>query len=146
MLNFEFTKINLDNSDLIKDFINNAGNSLSHFRYFNKRPISIIKNHIITYLIITNNIPICYGHLDKDEEGKIWLGICVIEKMMGRGFGTLMIQKLLDFAKIQDIKQIFLSVDKNNLTAQGLYEKFKFQIVENNENYFIYSLDLEDLQ
>lgn len=143
ILNYHIEKINDDNISLIKIFLDNAGNSLNYFRYFTKRPISIIKNHIVTGVILLNLEPVGYGHLDLDTD-KIWLGIAINEKFNGKGLGTLMMNFLISTAKIHKIKEIYLSVDKNNEAAIKLYTKFKFKIIkESDELYYIMKLIFE---
>jgi ribosomal protein S18 acetylase RimI-like enzyme len=139
MTGIEVVKIDEKNNYLINDFLSNAGSSLDSFRYFAKRPLSIISNHICTFLFIKNNIPICYGHLDKDED-IIWLGIAVIEKEKGNGLGKKMMAQLIQTAKEQNIPSIHLTVDTTNENAIKLYEKFGFKIEKKMDTYNRYSL------
>jgi len=111
--------------DLIEIFINSMGNSSSSFRYFKSRPISTIENHICTVLLVINNQPIGYGHLDK-EGNDIWFGIAIVQTYIGRGMGKLIIQYLIRKADDLKISEIKLSVDKDNTSAIKLYEKYGF--------------------
>jgi GNAT superfamily N-acetyltransferase len=120
--------ITLNNSNLnkLQFFLETAGNSLQTFRYFNKRPLTIIENHLVTYLLLDElDNPVCYGHLDK-EDGIIWLGISTTEKCKGKGYGKAMMHHLIEFAKAHNHESIYLSVDTINLNAIRLYEKFGF--------------------
>lgn len=119
--------ISKHNQDLLQDFLAIAGKSLTSFRYFQTRPLSIIDNHIATYLLQIDKQPVAYGHLDK-EASIIWLGIAVAEQYTGRGLGKLMMQTLLTDAKIQKVKCIRLSVDNNNEKAIALYKKMGFKL------------------
>ncbi len=132
------------NLDLLNIFLASAGNSLTTFRYFNKRPLSVIKNHLITYIGLDDNkTPICYGHLDYDNENrKIWLGICVKSSEIRKGYGSLMMDVLLDFAYKHNYFEIFLSVDKKNVNARRLYEKKGFKKIEENDKIVFYKIDL----
>ena len=58
----------------VKQFLSNAGKSLETFRYFAKRPLSAMENHLLTLLALDGNTPIGYGHLDKDENGHLGPG------------------------------------------------------------------------
>jgi RimJ/RimL family protein N-acetyltransferase len=126
-------------------FIDNAGNSLNSFRYFNSRDITCINNHIITTLVYKNNTPIAYGHLDKDGE-KVWLGVCVSEKHKKKGFGNLIMKELITYANKLKIEKINLSVNVNNSSAIKLYEKIGFSIInELKENVYLMVLKLNHL-
>jgi ribosomal protein S18 acetylase RimI-like enzyme len=113
---------------LIDGFLQNAGASLSYFRYFNSRPTSVIKNHIVTAIIINNCVTVGYGHLDK-ENNRIWLGIAVSENEIGKGFGKLMMSFLVKKADELNLPVVSLTVDKNNVNAIKLYDRFGFLYV-----------------
>jgi GNAT superfamily N-acetyltransferase len=115
---------------LLKDFLSSAGDSLNSFRYFDKRPITVLEQHVCTYLILIEGLPVAYGHLDKEDD-IIWLGIAVIEDRQGLGLGKLMMNVLLTGAKLNKISSIQLSVDNNNGPAIQLYQKLGFKIIEN---------------
>jgi ribosomal protein S18 acetylase RimI-like enzyme len=135
-----FVKIDEHSKNEISAFINNAGNSLEKFRYYNSRPIDTIKNHLVTYLYYCNNIPVAYGHLDK-EDGTVWLGIAVAEKYTGKGIGKNMMQKLISYADVHNIDTIKLSVDRNNEQAIMMYTLFGFECTEEkNETLFFKKL------
>jgi hypothetical protein len=121
-----------NHSDLeeVKKFIESNPNGCKNFRYFLKRDISIIKNHIFTCLYYDNNEVIGYGHLDY-EDGKIWLGIIISDNHKSKGFGSLIMDDLVSKTE----KPIYLSVDADNKIAQQLYKNKKFFIFkENNKN------------
>ena len=130
-------KINKNNSHLLETFIAIAGKSLSTFRYFNQREITVIENHLCTYIIMEEDKPVAYGHLDK-EDNIIWLGIAVSETSQGKGFGKIMLEKLIKFAEENDIPTIRLSVDADNKKAIQLYHKFGFRNIQEKQNiYFL---------
>ncbi len=136
-----FIKINIEDAKLLEQFILLAGDSLQKFRYFNSRPLDCIQNHICTYILSENKIPVAYGHLDK-EEGTIWLGIAVIANAKGKGYGKHMMQKLITSAKEQNIEMIKLSVDNDNLNAITLYKNFGFKLLEEKKQFSFYTLQL----
>lgn len=129
--------IQVNSTDIINDFLSVAGNSLEHFRYFNKRKPSAILNHISTLIITKNDIPVAYGHLDPEGDN-IWLGICVVENQTGKGYGAIMMNSLLNEAIMYNIKEIKLIVDCDNHSAIHLYEKFGFQEVCSNKLFKTY--------
>jgi len=61
------------------------------------------------------------------------LGIIVADKYTGLGYGDFIMDDLL---KNQN-EDVYLTVDKNNKRAISLYNKKKFSIVEENDNYFL---------
>ena len=122
----EYIKIDSSNIHLLKHFLISAESALVSFRYFNTRPLSIIKNHIYTCLFVENREPTAYGHLD-EEDGIVWLGIAVVAGKTGRGYGKGMMKQLIDVAKENEISEIHLSVDTSNSNAINLYCKFGFE-------------------
>jgi ribosomal protein S18 acetylase RimI-like enzyme len=113
-------------TELVKAFVENAGNSTETFRYFNKRPFEIIQQHVVTIVALYNNQPIAYGHLDKDGD-TIWLGIAIAEAFRGKGLGKVVMQELVNQADARQIATVALSVDKANVNAIHLYQKFQFE-------------------
>lgn len=129
----KIVKLQVSDLALLNDFIDQCGTSLNTFRYFNHRPLKTIQNHIITVLLLdaTGN-PIAYGHLEQEHE-KVWLGICVAENNIGRGYGKRMMEELIIQAKLMKLEFVFLTVDKSNFAAIKLYEKFGFNPIHENE-------------
>jgi len=123
---------------LLALFLNDAGKSLNTFRYYSKRPLEIILNHIYTILILNElKIPVGYGHLDPQGDF-VWLGICVSEKQIGKGLGKMIMSNLTKKADSSGISELILQVDKQNVKAVSLYQKFNFKISdEKDELYFI---------
>ena len=136
------TTIDRSNRWLIAEFLKNAGDSLRNFRYFSKRPLSVLDNHVVTLVFLDQDQPICYGHLDREGD-RVWLGIAVIEKEIGKGWGRHMMDQLIDRARISDLGKIFLAVDRDNRRARSLYESFGFEKTEEHASYAVYELDLK---
>ena len=126
-------EINEINNYLIKDFLNNS--IPSTFRYFNKRTINVIKNHIITIILIVDNLPVGYAHIDYDDD-KYWFGICILDKYQGKGYGKKMMEYIFNSEKIKTIDEIYLTVDKINTIAIKLYTKFNFYNIDEKDYYF----------
>jgi ribosomal protein S18 acetylase RimI-like enzyme len=125
-------EINENNNNLIKDFLNNS--IPSTFRYFNKRTVDVIKNHIVTLILIVDNLPVGYAHIDYDDN-KYWFGICILDKYQGNGYGKKMMKYIFNHDKIKNIGKIHLTVDKINDIAINLYKKFDFYIIEEKDSY-----------
>jgi len=128
-----FNIIKKDNIDLLKKFI--KLNNSSFFRYYDTRDIKIIKNHIITIILVDNENIIGYGHLD--FENKMWLGICVLKKYRGNGYGKNIMEYLIEYAYKKNVDYIHLTVDKNNNIAKKIYEKYNFKVIEEKKNIYL---------
>ena len=127
-----------DLSSLIEldEFIKSNTNGVKTFRYFSKRPYTIIKNHIYTCLYYLDNVCVGYGHLDCEDE-KTWLGIMVSDNEIGKKIGDQIMDDLINNSK----KNIYLSVDISNNSAVYLYMKKGFEIIEKKINYYIMKLN-----
>lgn len=137
-------KIDDSNIGLLDGFIANLGESSKTFRYFNTRDVTVIKNHLATIMMTDDQgyIPYSYGHLEPFDN-KIWLGICVSEDYVGKGFGKVMLNELIKIAKINKVEVISLSVDKDNISAIKLYEKNNFiRTTALNSHCFFYELKI----
>lgn len=117
------------NEELVLRFLKVAGQSLGTFRYFSKRPVSIIEEHNFTIVLMKDDITVGYGHLEK-EDGRVWLGICIADFETGKGCGKILMECLVDFALNNNMKAIYLTVDAVNLSAIRLYEKYFFEVQE----------------
>jgi ribosomal protein S18 acetylase RimI-like enzyme len=128
--------INKNNTNLIDEFIKNAGDSLSSFRYFEKRSISFIENHLYTCVLLFEGVSVGYGHLDYENK-IVWLGIALAQDYTGKGFGKKIMLHLINFAEENNIKKIRLSVDLLNFNAINLYKNTDFKVLMKNENHYI---------
>jgi ribosomal protein S18 acetylase RimI-like enzyme len=133
-----------ENIYLLKDFIKNMGEAVKSFRYYETRSVEIIKNHLVTFLILEMESPVAYGHLDK-EDNTVWLGICISPEYSGMGYGKIMMTTLIDEAKKINIEKVLLTVDKDNLTAIRLYEMFNFKKIAVENNHYKYVCSTRNL-
>ena len=78
-------RISFGDHALLRIFLDGAGDSLTSFRYFDKRPLDAVANHVCTWLWVEDGKPLAYGHLD-NEDGITWLGIAVQEQPRGKGY------------------------------------------------------------
>jgi ribosomal protein S18 acetylase RimI-like enzyme len=155
----QFVQVKYPEVKLLEQFIADAGTSLKSFRYFQKRPLEVIKNHLCTFLLLDEGKPVAYGHLDVSDEATIaancgssekiaktektiWLGVAVVEKYLGLGLGAMMMNQLISFAKLNKVKEIKLSVDNDHTSAISLYEKLGFNLIEKKEVFGFYVLKL----
>ena len=126
-------EINKNNINYLENFIQNE--LPSTFRYFKSRNIDIIKNHIITIILVVDELSIGYAHID--YENKYWFGICILDEYQGKGFGKEIMEYIFNNKKIINLEEIYLSVDKINEKAIKLYKNFNFNIIEENDNFYI---------
>lgn len=115
----------------IKTIIESNDNLKITFRYFSSRDEKCFDNHFY-HFILTDPDPVGYGHLDL-ECGKMWLGMCVFDSFIGKGYGKVILKNLID--NRQD-KAIHLSVDKENIKAINLYLHNGFKIYSQTEKIF----------
>jgi ribosomal protein S18 acetylase RimI-like enzyme len=135
----EYIDINKNNIYLIKEFLSAAGSSLVTFTYFAKRPIEIVLSHEKCIILKNSDLIIGYGHIEF-ADNKYWLGVCVVEKHMNKGYGKKIMHKLVDFCKENNIHPISLSVKKKNIIAIKLYKNIGFEICSQNEDSYFMEL------
>ena len=129
MSNVSINLINSEDTRLLETFLNNAGKSLNLFRYYERRQITIISQHLVTCILTEDQKPVGYGHLDV-ENNKVWLGIALIDSSCGQGYGKRIMKYLIDFALTKRLSTINLTVDKNNIVAINLYKSFGFFVID----------------
>jgi ribosomal protein S18 acetylase RimI-like enzyme len=98
--------------------------------------VDVIENHVITILLTNNTENIGYAHIDS-EKGEYWLGICILEQYKNLKFGTKIMNFIFNHEKIKKLNKIKLSVDKINIFAIKLYNKFDFKIKEEYDSIYI---------
>jgi len=134
-------QINYDNNKQdLEYFLQNCGKSKDTFTYFEKRPIEIIKSHLVNYMAFDKNIPIGYTHLEREND-IVWFGICIDEKYHGRGIGKGLMSKIIEHSQILELSDIHLSVYKDNISAIKLYEKMNFVGYKQNEKSYFMKLE-----
>lgn len=106
------------------------------FRYFDSRDKSCFDNHFYHFILNDPN-PVGYGHLDY-EDGKMWLGMCVFDAYVGKGYGKSILKTLIDK---RENHSLHLTVDKDNFKAINLYLSNGFKIYKQTENIFYCKLD-----
>jgi GNAT superfamily N-acetyltransferase len=130
---FSIVEITENNIYYLKEFLNNT--LPNTFRYFNKRSIDIINNHVITLILTDKELPFGYAHIDF-YDNKYWFGICILEEYQGKGYGKKTMEYIFNSEKIKNIDNIYLTVDKTNDNAIKLYTKFNFNIINEKDSYF----------
>jgi RimJ/RimL family protein N-acetyltransferase/sugar phosphate isomerase/epimerase len=141
----QFKRVNIANTSLLQNFIDRAGKSLETFRYFAKRPFSIVANHACTWVIEEDGNVEAYGHLDKEGD-TVWLGIAVTDHARGKGYGRKMMERLMESASALGLQKVRLSVDNQNEAAIRLYERFGFKLAEKKETFGFYEWNAKPLK
>jgi RimJ/RimL family protein N-acetyltransferase len=125
-------KIRYPTLDELRIFFEN--HKSPHFRYFEKRNYESIKNHLYTRLYIYEDKIFGYGHIDNDENNqKKWLGIFIAEEFRGKKLSKCIMNDLIDNCN----ENIYLTVDLYNKNAFSLYTKIGFNVIEQNEKYYL---------
>ncbi len=137
MEEYSIIKLNMENIGYLERFLKNE--MPDTFRYFQKRDISIIQNHKLTILLMKNDEPIGYAHIDEEDNRK-WFGICIIKEYQNKGLGKKMMDYIFNLESIKD-EEIYLSVDKVNIGAIHLYKKYGFEIIKDNLNYYLMKMN-----
>lgn len=125
----------------VRAFLASAGRSLEAFRYFSKRPVDIVSQHLATWVLTEAGDPVAYGHLDPEAD-VVWLGIAVQERLCGRGLGAAMMRALLASARANGVSRVRLSVDADNARAVRLYERCGFHLVGRGDRILFFECDL----
>lgn len=129
---YKIIEVDNTNKELLETFIPKM-NCNTFFRYFKKRDINIIQNHIVTLLIMDNDVHVGYVHIDHDD--KYWFGIYIDDLYQNRGLGNKIMKYLLYHYhyKTKDLSEIHLTVDNDNERAIKLYKKHDFVEIKKNE-------------
>ena len=138
----KFVRIDRENIWQLERLIAHAGDSTKTFRYFDKRDVSIVLDHIYSCIAFKGDRSIGYGHLEQ-EGGVVWLGIMISSSEVGKGFGKQMMDHLMFRARDMRLMKVRLSVDKINQAAIRLYRKFNFMVIEEREDIIMMEVDLE---
>jgi RimJ/RimL family protein N-acetyltransferase len=133
----EFISVDTTNTFLLERFVQSAGSSLATFRYFAKRPFSIVAHHLCTWVIQDDGRIEAYGHLDRDGD-TVWLGVAVAEKARGKGLGRMMMERLMGSARALGLQIVRLTVDNSNQVAIRLYENSGFRLLKTHETLGLY--------
>lgn len=96
----------------------------STFRYFDSRTIDQCRSHQLSILGFVDSKPVAYAHIDDR-----WIGLCVLPEYQSKGYGRLMIEFVIAYARSCEIQPIRLSVDHSNTRARDMYIMYGFTFV-----------------
>lgn len=67
--------------------------------------------------------------------------IAIAREFQGKGFGKLLLDWMLETAKLNGVKELFLDVRADNQAAIGLYQKEGFDQIDIRRNYYDHKID-----
>lgn len=131
--------------DKIKQLLDRSINGVKTFTYFNKRPLEIVNDHLVSLILLEDDLPIAYFHLE-EENNKVWLGMLIADDYIKKGIGWKCTKVLLDFATLLDVGQIYATTDKNGAMFQHMLnsKRFNYSVVEEINNKVVVSMNLKN--
>jgi perosamine synthetase len=109
----------------VKSFDQHLSSSKESFRYFKNRPYEAVSQQLCTLMLSNDGADIGYGHLET-EAGVTWLGIALADRELGRGWGRILMQRLIEEASVRGVAELSLRVDRDNARGIRLYEQYGF--------------------
>lgn len=83
-----------------------------------------------------NNIPVGYiGVFDSFDDYNI-IGIAVDNNYQKKGIGSMLLQKVIEEAKLNNIKSLSLEVDEKNEKAINFYKNKGFEVTNIRKKYY----------
>ena len=115
-------RINISNRALLDAF---AAQSLPlSFRYFATRSVdTCLRTHTLTLVCTEGDATVGYAHIDDR-----WIGLCILPAWQGKGYGSYLLDMLIAYARCVHLGDLRLTVDGDNGTARGLYERRGFTV------------------
>jgi len=77
-----------------------------------------------------------YGILKKEKENGLIFSLAVLPEMQNQGIGKKILEKLIELAKKENLKKIYLHTRETNFKAIAFYQKFGFNIIKIKENFY----------
>ena len=135
--------INETNKILLNDFLEK--NNSNFFRYYEKRDLTIIKNHVFT-VILKNDEDDTVGYAHIDHENDIyWVALCVLHDYQQNGYGKYLLDNVHDCAVNKNIETLHLSVDVDNMIALNIYLKKGYHIIDITQKYYVMKKSLRSI-
>uniref|UniRef100_UPI00125DCF3F GNAT family N-acetyltransferase n=1 Tax=Acinetobacter sp. TUM15509 TaxID=2609154 RepID=UPI00125DCF3F len=73
------------------------------------------------------------------DEHKAYIGYVIYKKFWNQGYGSLAVNWLKNFLeKNEDVKKIEAYVDYRNIFSKKILEKFGFEKIDEEKNYYVY--------
>ncbi len=133
-MNYQFREMTInDIDDVVKGEIKVFGHSLGYDMIYSDLTINPYACYIV--LEIDNKIHGYFGLWITDNVEII--NLYIDEEYQGMGFGTLMMDFIMNVCKMSHVNNLSLEVRKSNQKAQNLYNKFGLKAVSVRKDYYI---------
>jgi GNAT superfamily N-acetyltransferase len=109
----------------LEEFSVGLGGGVETFRYFLSRPYDVVRSHDLSLAMRVNGQLAGYAHVET-EKNIPWVGVAVVEKGRGKGWGRILLSELLFRASKTKINELHTRADHGNLSAIRLYCSFGF--------------------
>jgi len=101
-----------------------------------------------TYWLYDGDTPVGYGKLrERTTEQSLRfggnLGMAIDPLARGKGYGNMIVQKLMEQAAVNGIKEIFSTVEKFNYPSKKIHEKMGFQLLKEDDVRWYFLLRFE---
>jgi ribosomal-protein-alanine N-acetyltransferase len=77
-----------------------------------------------------------YGVLKKEKEKALIFSLAVLPEMQNKGIGKEILKKMIELAKRQNFKKVYLHTKETNFKAIAFYQKFNFNIIKLEKNFY----------
>lgn len=133
MDNIKIDKLNLNEVEFIKLIESNQ-----NINIISKNSIleDLKSNQILYYTLKLNNKIIGYIAFDTVLENMDIQSIVIDKEYQHMGYGTILLNFAICYAKDNNIANIFLEVRKSNEKAINLYEKVGFKFINTRKKYY----------
>ena len=102
----------------------------------NELDAGLEKSNLYYYaLLFENGIPVGLAGVLLSDDAEI-MSICVLESKRRKGYATMLLSHISNFAKTKGKNRLLLEVKKGNENAINLYEKFGFERIAERKNYY----------
>ncbi len=133
-MNYQFREMTIDDiDDVVSGEIKVFGHSLGYDMIYSDLTINPYACYIV--LEIENQIHGYFGLWVTDNVEII--NLYVDEEYQGMGFGSLMMNMIINVCEMSHVNNLSLEVRKSNLKAQNLYKKFGLKEVSVRKDYYI---------
>lgn len=88
------------------------------------------------WTLTAHGIVIGYGILSSGAGEAHLLNLCIAPAQQGLGHGSRLLQRMLDLARWDGARRVFLEVRPSNSLAQAMYERAGFNEVGRRPNYY----------
>ena len=133
MDNLRIEKLNINEVDIIKKLEENQ-----NIHIISKDTIlnDLKTNQTLYFVLKSNNNIIGYISFNIVFENMDIQSIVIDKNFQKKGFGTYLLNFAIQYAKDNNVINIFLEVRKSNIKAIKLYEKIGFKFINTRKGYY----------